>query len=271
MARAAKKTKTKRKSKSAKSQRRFQPLRWLRRWVMRAILGAVALLCLLLLVFRVINPPATPYMISESNRLNGHDYVWVDMDDIAPVMARSVVAAEDANFCDHWGFDLDALKQAIEGGGERGGSTISQQVVKNLFLWHGRSYPRKALEGLITPVMELFWPKRRILEMYLNVIEYDEGIFGIDAAAYHYFGTTPADLTATQASRLAAVLPSPKTRSAASPSAFIVKRGQSIADGAATIGRDGRDPVLCRDLICPPQLLGIGKDPRLQGRAIRVN
>ncbi len=228
-------------AKRAKTTRGWRPLRWLRRWGTRLVLGIIVLFCALLLVLRVINPPITPYMFSENKRLGWHDYVWVDIDVVAPVMTRAVVAAEDAHFCDHWGFDLDALKQAIEGGGQRGGSTISQQVVKNLFLWQGRSYPRKALEGFITPMMELFWSKQRILEVYLNIIEYDEGVFGIDAAAYHYFGVTPAELSAAQAGRLAAVLPSPKTRSASQPSDFIIRRGRSIVDGAATLKRQGRD------------------------------
>ncbi len=129
-------------------------------------------------------------------------------------MARSVVAAEDANFCLHWGFDMAAIRKAIDEGGNRGASTISQQVVKNVFLWHGRSWLRKAMEAAITPVVELVWSKRRILEVYLNVAEFDTGVFGVQAAAQHYFGVSAADLSAVQAARLAAVLPDPKGRDA---------------------------------------------------------
>lgn len=221
--------------------RRFRPKRWLRRWIWRFCLFGAALLCALVILFGVIDPPLTPYMYSETKRLGGHDYTWVNMNEIAPVMARSAVAAEDAKFCDHSGFDVEALKSAIEDGGNRGGSTISQQVVKNLFLWQGRSYARKALEAMITPVMEVLWSKRRILEIYLNIIEYDEGVFGIDAAAHHYFGVSPDQLTATQSGRLAAVLPSPKTRSASRPSNYVVQRGKSVAAGAATLAATGRD------------------------------
>ena len=155
-------------------------------------------------------------------------------------MARSAVAAEDANFCEHWGLDLNAIRLAMTDGSGRGGSTISQQVVKNVYLWHGRSYVRKALEALMTPVVEAVWSKRRILEVYLNVAEFDEGVFGVEAAAQHYFGVSAAALTATQASRLAAILPDPKGRSASSPSDFVVRRARTIADGAATIRADGR-------------------------------
>jgi monofunctional glycosyltransferase len=162
------------------------------------------------------------------------------MDDIAPAMARSAVAAEDANFCLHWGLDLGAIRAALDSG-NGGASTISQQVVKNQFLWHGRSWLRKALEAGITPVVELIWTKRRILEVYLNIAEFDEGIFGVQAAARHYFGVDAADLSDLQAARLAAVLPDPKGRSASDPGPVVRRRTQAIMDGAATIAADGRD------------------------------
>ncbi len=114
------------------------------------------------------------------------------LEEVAPVMARSVVAAEDANFCNHWGFDLAAIKRAIAEGSNRGASTLSQQTVKNVYLWHGRTWLRKALEAGITPLVETVWTKRRIIEVYLNVAEFDEGVFGVDAAAQHYFGVMPA-------------------------------------------------------------------------------
>jgi monofunctional biosynthetic peptidoglycan transglycosylase len=178
-------------------------------------------------------------MLSEGKRLNGVRQEWVSMDDIAPVMARSVVAAEDANFCLHWGLDVNAIRAAVDRG--RGGaSTISQQVVKNVFLWHGRSWSRKALEALWTPLTEAVWSKRRIVEIYLNVAEFDEGVFGVQAAAQHYFGVDAADLSARQAARLAAILPAPKTRSASNPSPFTRDRAASIIGGAATIAADGR-------------------------------
>lgn len=187
-----------------------------------------------------INPPTTAYMFAESRRLGGVKQTWVSMDRVAPVMARSAVAAEDANFCQHWGFDVVAIKQAIAEGSNRGASTISQQTVKNVYLWHGRTWVRKAMEAVITPLMEAVWSKRRIVEVYMNIAEFDEGVFGVEAAARHYFGVSAADLSPTQAARLAAILPSPKKRSASRPSTYVQKRARQIRDGAATIRNDGR-------------------------------
>ncbi|WP_298498793.1 monofunctional biosynthetic peptidoglycan transglycosylase [uncultured Maritimibacter sp.] len=226
------------------SKTRIRPGRWLirfiGRWLRRIALTLVALICLGVSLYTFVNPPTTFYQMSESIRLGGIDRDWVPIEDMAPVMARSVVAAEDANFCLHWGFDMAAIRQVIEAGENRGASTLSQQVVKNVFLWHGRTYTRKALEGLITPAMELVWSKRRIVEVYLNVVEFDEGVFGAEAAAQHYFGVSSRDLTATQAALLAAVLPDPKGRDASRPSSFMQRRSASIRDGAETIRVDGR-------------------------------
>lgn len=218
----------------------FHPLRWLRRWVLRLVGLMVLVGAALIVLFSVFNPPITYYMWQEQARLGRIDHVWVRMENIAPVMGRSAVAAEDANFCNHWGFDVAAIKAAMAAGGSRGASTISQQVVKNVYLWHGRTWTRKALEALITPAMEAVWPKRRILEVYLNVAEFDEGVFGVEAAARHYFGVGPGQLSATQAARLAAILPNPKGRSASNPSQSLRRRSSQIRDGAATIARDGR-------------------------------
>lgn len=215
--------------------------RWIRRWLWRLVAGAVALAAAAILATSVLNPPTTPYMAAEAQRLGGVDHEWVRIEDIAPVMVRSVVAAEDARFCDHWGFDVQAIRAAIEAGANRGASTITQQVVKNVFLWQGRSWPRKALEALMTPAVEAAWSKRRIVEVYLNVAEFDEGVFGIDAAAFAAFGVTPADLGAAQAAQLAAVLPNPKGRSAAAPSQALARRAAQIRDGAATLAAEGRD------------------------------
>ncbi|MEO0664253.1 MAG: monofunctional biosynthetic peptidoglycan transglycosylase [Pseudomonadota bacterium] len=212
----------------------------LRRRVLRAI-GLVCILALgLIALVSVLNPPTTPYMMQERSRLGSVDYDWVSMDGIAPIMARAAVAAEDANYCLHWGLDTTAIRDALEEGALRGGSTISQQVVKNVFLWHGRSYLRKALEALITPFVELTWSKRRILEVYLNIAEFDEGVFGIEAASRHYFGVGPDALSRTQAARLAAILPNPKERSASQPSDFVQRRARQILAGADTIAADGR-------------------------------
>lgn len=185
-------------------------------------------------------PPTTPYAAAEARRLGGIEREWVPMERIAPAMARAAVAAEDAEFCRHWGFDVSALRLAIADGGRRGASTISQQTAKNVFLWQGRSWPRKALEAALTPLVELLWSKRRILEVYLNVAEFGEGVFGVEAAAREAFGVPAADLTPIQAARLAAVLPAPKARDAADLPPELEARARAILDGAETIRRDGR-------------------------------
>lgn len=214
-------------------------LRAVRRLLVWGGAGIVGFVLVWTLLYALINPPTNAYMLSEGRRLGGVQQDWVPMDQIAPVMARSAVAAEDANFCLHWGLDVNAIRDAVERG--RGGaSTISQQVVKNVFLWHGRSWARKSIEAVWTPVTEVFWSKRRILELYLNVAEFDAGVFGVQAAARHYFGVDAADLTATQAARLAAILPAPKERSASNPSSFTRNRTAQIIQGADTIAADGR-------------------------------
>lgn len=238
MARRAKETRKKatRKEKS----RLGGTLSWLRRWTLRVLGGMLLLILLFVTAFSMVNPPTTPYIIKESARLDGVTREWVDMEQIAPVMARAAVAAEDADFCRHWGLDLSAIRGAIESGGDYGGSTISQQVVKNVYLWHGRSYTRKVIEVILTPMVEAIWSKRRIIEVYLNVAEFDEGVFGVQAAAQHYFNVDAADLNDRQAALLAALLPAPKTRSASAPSNYMRTRSAQIIDGAATIARDGR-------------------------------
>ena len=211
-----------------------------RRRVLRYVLAVMSLGILWILSYTILPVPTTPYMIAESRIVDGVDYQWVPLENIAPALARSVVAAEDANFCQHWGFDLGAIRAAIDEGAGRGASTISQQVVKNAYLWHGRSWLRKALEAFVTPIVELTWSKRRIIEVYLNIAEFDEGVFGAEAAARTYFGVGPEELTRQQAAQLAAVLPAPKLRNAGQPGPFVRRRAAQILDGAATIQADGR-------------------------------
>lgn len=229
---------------AAKTGRKRKERLPLRRRVLRyaGIAAAAALLLVLAVVtlFAFVNPPTTPYMLSESRRLGSIDRQWVNLEEISPHLARAVVAAEDANFCLHWGFDMAAIRNALEDGAERGASTISQQMTKNVFLWHGRSWPRKALEAVLTPVVEAIWTKRRIIEVYLNVAEFSEGVFGAEAAARNAFRVGPDRLSLSQSARLAAVLPDPKRRSAANPTSFIWRRAEAIADGAETIRADGR-------------------------------
>jgi monofunctional biosynthetic peptidoglycan transglycosylase len=215
-------------------------MRRLFRWALLGLLGLAVLLVAWIALYRFVDPPGGLYMAGESRRLGGVTREWVDFVDISPHTPLSVVAAEDVNFCRHWGFDMGAIRAALEEGGARGASTITQQVVKNTFLWHGRTWLRKLLEALITPVVELLWPKERILEVYLNMAEFDEGIFGVEAAAQRYFALSAAGLNARQAALLASVLPAPQERDAAHPSDFMRRRAAAIQDGAATIARDDR-------------------------------
>ena len=218
------------------------------RWPVRIVLIAAALVVAWVLSYRVIDPPGGWYMLSESVRLGGIRRDWRDIEEISPRLARAVMAAEDARFCEHSGFDFDAIRAALaaneRGGRTYGASTITQQVAKNVFLWHERSWLRKGMEAGFTVLIELTWSKRRILEVYLNTAEFDEGVFGAEAAAQHYFGRPAIALTHTQAARLATVLPAPKRRSASSPSLGQQRRAASIRDGAATLEATGRDGCL---------------------------
>lgn len=227
------------KTKTAKTKK--QPLGTrLRRWGRRLLIGAVLVPLVLLGLFAFLRPPTTPYILSEYARLGQIDREWVPLEDISPHMQWAAIAAEDVNFCRHWGLDLNAIRAALADGTGRGGSSISQQTIKNLLLWQDRSWLRKALEALLTPAMEAIWSKRRILEMYLNIIEFDEGVFGVEAAAQHYFGVPARQLSDVQAARLAMVLPAPKVRSATDPLPFERRRSRQILDGARTIAKDDR-------------------------------
>ena len=244
MSRASTKTKSKKTKKSGPRRNILHSaadgFRWLRRKLWRILAVIFLLLAAWVLLYRFVAPPGGIYMLQEYRRIGEIQRQWVPMDQIAPVMARSVIAAEDANFCLHWGFDMTEIRKVIEAGSTRGASTLSQQTAKNVFLWHGRDWTRKALESGFTLMIEALWPKRRILEVYLNVAEFDDGVFGVEAAAQRYFRVSASDLSAVQAARLAAVLPAPKTRDAANPTQFLRNRTASIVDGAATIARDGR-------------------------------
>lgn len=183
---------------------------------------------------RFIDPPTTSVMLLEPGSVNSLDYAWVDRDAISAMAARAAIAAEDQRFLDHHGVDVDALAVAIEdyrsGDGLRGASTITQQVAKNLFLWNGRSYARKALEAWFAVLIELTWTKERILEVYLNVAEFGPGVFGVEAAAGRFFDSTAAELTASQSATLAAVLPSPKRMDAGAPSGYVRSRRSEILE-----------------------------------------
>ena len=212
----------------------------MRRWSLRIFLALAVAFASWGLCYRWLNPPITLYMMQESWRLGGIQYEWVNIENVAPVLVRALVAAEDANYCAHWGIDSAAVRRALRDGAMRGGSTISQQTVKNAFLWQGRSWLRKAIEALMTPYVEAVWSKRRLLEIYVNVAEFDTGVFGIQAAARHHFGINAAELNRVQAGRLAVVLPDPKGRSAIKPISRLRKQAASVIAGSDMIRIDGR-------------------------------
>ncbi|TPE52620.1 monofunctional biosynthetic peptidoglycan transglycosylase [Amaricoccus solimangrovi] len=209
----------------------------LRRLLVLAALAAV----LLVLLFRFVDPPTNFYMMSERLRLGAVERRWVPLAEMSAWLPLSAAAAEDANFCAHSGFDLDGIRDALADGGRlRGASTISQQVAKNVFLWPSRSWLRKGFEAGFTVLIELTWPKRRIMEVYLNIAEFGEGIFGVEAASRHYFDTGAARMTPRASARLMAVLPDPKNRSPVSGTGYIRSRGRAIEHGAQTLRVDGR-------------------------------
>jgi monofunctional biosynthetic peptidoglycan transglycosylase len=220
--------------------RRFRRLRiW--RFVRRLVLAGAAVVFLVVLLFRWVNPPVTWLMASEWWRLGAIEREWVSLGEMSANLPLAAVAAEDASFCRHWGFDVEGIRAALADNSRlRGGSTISQQVAKNVYLWPARSWLRKGLEGGFTVLIEATWTKRRILEVYLNVAEFDEGVFGVQAASRRYFGTDAADLGPQRAARLMAILPDPQSRSPVSGTRFIAQRGAAIQRGAATIREDGR-------------------------------
>jgi monofunctional glycosyltransferase len=204
------------------------------------LLGWLCLVLLLLTIpltlsLRWLTPPSSSFMLQRqlSAWWYGHQrpqvyYRWVDWPAISPYVALAVVAAEDQKFPRHFGFDFAAMAAASrtwqDGGRLRGASTISQQVAKNLFLWPGRSVVRKGLEAYFTVLIELLWPKRRILEMYLNLAEFGSGAFGVGAASTMFFGKAPAHLKAPEAALLAAVLPAPAHWRVERPSTYVLKR-----------------------------------------------
>lgn len=230
----------------ADSGRRQRSPAW-RRVLLRTLMVGLALVISLVLLFTRVNPTLTPYMISERQRLGQVTQEWVSLAALPPVVARSVMAAEDARFCLHHGIDLQSVREVLASGQSRGASTISQQLVKNLYLWHGRSWLRKGLEAVLTPVVELFWSKHRILEVYLNIVEFDRGIFGVGAAARHYFGVAAGQLDARQSALLAAVLPNPKHRSASAPSPRLLARAGAIHQGARVLANEGRSACITTD------------------------
>lgn len=206
-------------------------------FIARALAGALlawlVLSVAIVLVFRFVAPPFTPVMLLQPGPIGDIEYTWVDRNAIAATAVRAVMAAEDQRFLEHHGIDFVSLDQALEdyrdGDGLRGASTITQQVAKNLFLWQGRSFFRKALEAYFALALEVFWSKERILEVYLNIAEFGPNVFGVEAAAQKFFGGHAKGLSSAQAALLAAVLPNPQRLRVARPSAYVRGRQAAIA------------------------------------------
>jgi monofunctional glycosyltransferase len=200
------------------------------RMVAIALGVVIALLLLAILLFRFVNPPTSAFMLAYQldNPPRPLRHEWVPLSDISPWMPLAVVASEDQRFPHHRGVDVDAIRKAVSeykaGEGLRGASTITQQTAKNLFLWNGRSFARKAIEAGLAVTIDGLWPKRRVLEVYLNIAEFGPGIYGVEAASQAYFGKPARYLSQAQAARLAAVLPNPKVLSVNAPSAYVQER-----------------------------------------------
>jgi monofunctional biosynthetic peptidoglycan transglycosylase len=194
----------------------------------------------LLVVYLVVPPPPTPLMLIRLVEGEGLAKAWRPLEEIAPRLAHSVIAAEDNLFCEHHGFDLEALEEQFadlgEGKRARGASTITMQTAKNLFLWDGRGFLRKALEVYPTLLIELLWSKRRIIEIYLNVVEWGPGIYGAEAAARAHFGKGADELGRREAALLAVVLPNPRVWNAGEPGPYVRKRAGTIAARVDQLG-----------------------------------
>lgn len=203
------------------------------------VMGGVAL-------YAVVPPPVTFLMLKRAAEGEGLSRRWKPLEEISPRLVEAVIASEDSTFCAHRGFDVKAIERALaanaraekSGGRIRGGSTISQQTAKNVFLWPGRDWVRKGLEAGYTVLIETVWGKRRIMEVYLNVAEWAPGVYGAQAAAQHWFDKSADELTAREAARLAAVLPSPRRYNASSPGPYVRRRASRIQAAMGTVRND---------------------------------
>lgn len=199
-------------------------MKWLRRKITRYALIILLVPFFLTLLYRFIPPPST-LMLYDIVHFRLPEREWVSLEQISPHLIKAVATAEDSAFCDHYGFDFRQMGKSVEKAWDndtplKATSTITQQTAKNLFLWHGRSWLRKLFEAPLTLWIELVLPKRRIFEIYLNIAQWDEGIYGAEAASQHHFGTSAKNLNAYQSALLAASLPNPVARNASAPSAY---------------------------------------------------
>jgi monofunctional biosynthetic peptidoglycan transglycosylase len=234
------------KSKEANSKFSFQKIRNI---VFKVLLWFFTISVFWVLLYKFVNPPITFLMIQRGfeRKVDGKDWKidkqWRNFDELSLNLKKAAIAGEDARFLIHYGFDLEAMLKAYQKNQNskkvRGGSTISQQTAKNVFLWGGRSYLRKGFEAYFTFLIELFWSKQRILEVYLNVIEMGDGIYGADAACDAYYGKKSASLSKGQAALLVAVLPNPRKWSPAKPTAYIYHKQSLILRNIRNLERLG--------------------------------
>jgi len=224
-------------------------------WIVKLVLAFLILSVLWVLAYRFINPPMTFTMIGDMTAGRGATRAWMPISQIDRDMVRASIAAEDGKFCSHHGFDFEAIEDAMKrnasGGRIRGGSTISQQTAKNVFLWQGGGYFRKGVEAYFTFLIERLWGKRRIMEVYLNVAETGIGTYGANAGAERYFGHDASALSATEAARIAAILPLPKKRGAIAPKGFTRRYGNTIAARIGQVRRDGLDACIYAGATAP--------------------
>ena len=223
-------------------------LRRLIGWVFKAIATFFIVSIFMVVLYRFVPPPVTLTMLGDVVGGHGISKAWMPISEIDPNMARAAIAGEDSRFCEHHGFDFAALGKAYlhnaRGGRLHGGSTISQQTAKNVFLIQGGGYPRKAVEAYFTVLIELIWGKRRIMEVYLNVAETGIGTYGANAGSMRYFGHDASRLSPSEAGRIAAVLPLPKKRAVIAPRGFTRRHGNALTKRVGVVRNDGLDGCL---------------------------
>ncbi len=225
------------------------------RFFVKLIVALFLFSILWVLAYRFVPPPITATMLGDLFTGRGIRKDWMNLNEMDRDMVRAAIAAEDGKFCQHNGFDLEAIEDAMKrnasGGRIRGGSTISQQTAKNVFLWQGGGYPRKAAEAYFTFLIENLWGKRRIMEVYLNVAETGIGTYGANAGSMRYFDHDASAMSPTEAARIAAVLPLPKKRGAVAPKGFTRRYGNTISARIGQVRRDGLDACVYRDATAP--------------------
>jgi len=239
-------------------------------WIIKLLVGVLLISILWVLAYRFVNPPLTLNMIGDIIHGRSAHKEWMPITKIDRDMVRASIAAEDSKFCSHHGFDFEAIEDAMKrnasGGRIRGGSTISQQTAKNAFLWNGGGYARKGVEAWFTFLIEHLWGKQRIMEVYLNLAETGIGTYGVNAGSQRYFGHDSSAMSATEAARIAAVLPLPKERRAIAPKGFTRRYGNIIAARVPIVARDGLDSCIYKGITPPPKKVppSVAKEQRPQ-------